>query len=255
MIIRSILVVSILSMVVACDRAGGDDDGDDANVALPGAAAGVAAAAAEEKIVEVRRVPIGEIALPSGKVIACDGIVLDEGTPFTTAVPPGKHPVELTVAKFSNGDERIAAATIRFAKAEPAKWEMALLPGQDASKLTGDKFFGYGVDSGTGCFMDPLAHAAMEAKIKKDENFFQAIIAAMGKNKHTTWEWGIVPADEKSGAELVVFSSGVGDGGYASYFGRGADGNVACLVTDFDLLDEKDRPWAAKASSTKPSAR
>jgi hypothetical protein len=42
--------------------------------------------------------------------------------------------------------------------------------------------------------------------------------------------------DPETGANIVAFSSGDGDGCYASYFGLAADGSAACLVTDFGLL-------------------
>lgn len=42
--------------------------------------------------------------------------------------------------------------------------------------------------------------------------------------------------DDQSGANIVRFQSGEGDGCYASYFGLAADGAPACLVTDFGLL-------------------
>jgi hypothetical protein len=42
--------------------------------------------------------------------------------------------------------------------------------------------------------------------------------------------------DPASGANVVSFTSGEGDGCYASYFGLSADGSAARLVTDFGLL-------------------
>jgi hypothetical protein len=42
--------------------------------------------------------------------------------------------------------------------------------------------------------------------------------------------------DPETGANIIAFSSGDGDGCYASYFGLAADGSAACLVTDFGLL-------------------
>jgi hypothetical protein len=42
--------------------------------------------------------------------------------------------------------------------------------------------------------------------------------------------------DSATGANIVCFPSGYGDGGYASYFGLAVDGGAARLVTDFGLL-------------------
>jgi len=42
----------------------------------------------------------------------------------------------------------------------------------------------------------------------------------------------------------VAFSSGWGDGVYASYFGYSTAHDVVCLVTDFDVLWREDFPEA-----------
>jgi hypothetical protein len=40
---------------------------------------------------------------------------------------------------------------------------------------------------------------------------------------------------------VIVFQSGYGDGFYASYWGFDAEGQLVCLVTDFDLFYEDDQ--------------
>jgi Protein of unknown function (DUF4241) len=40
-------------------------------------------------------------------------------------------------------------------------WEPALRPGEDPATLQPDEFFGFGVDTGTGCFLDASAVPAM----------------------------------------------------------------------------------------------
>ncbi len=42
--------------------------------------------------------------------------------------------------------------------------------------------------------------------------------------------------DEATGANIIAFSSGWGDGCYASYWGYDADGKIACLITDFGVF-------------------
>jgi hypothetical protein len=53
--------------------------------------------------------------------------------------------------------------------------------------------------------------------------------------------WTNVVLDAASGADTVVFISGYGDGGYASYWGFDADDEVVCLVTDFGVLEGATR--------------
>src|SRR5688500_15417555 len=159
-IIAGAAVVLIAVAVAGCDR-------EQSASAPPASPATTDAAVAEDDRwsgdIVTREVVIGELNLPSGKVVACDGFVIDSNTPpFSLAVPPGKYPVVLTLARSRPGDdERVAYAAIRFAPAKPARWEMAVGAGNDPKSLKADEVFAYGVDSGTGCFMDPVALAAL----------------------------------------------------------------------------------------------
>jgi hypothetical protein len=54
-----------------------------------------------------------------------------------------------------------------------------------------------------------------------------------GRVRRPGWSAVLEP---ETHANIVCFRSGEGDGSYASYFGLGADGTPACLVTDFGLL-------------------
>ncbi len=95
--------------------------------------------------------------------------------------------------------------------------------------------FGYGVDSGTGCFMEASAGRALTQKMNDESKFFKTMMAEMDKTYRHTWSW----LDMKFGdANLVAFSSGDGDGLYATYAGFDAQGEVAVVVTDFMVLEE-----------------
>jgi hypothetical protein len=105
----------------------------------------------------------------------------------------------------------------------------------DPSKLEPGHIFGYGVDSGTGCFMDALAGRALTKKMNDDSNFFETMIAEMDKTYRDTWSWLNMKFGE---GNLIAFSSGLGDGLYATYAGLDSQGEVAVVVTDFMVLDE-----------------
>lgn len=112
-----------------------------------------------------------------------------------------------------------------------------------------EELFSYGVDSGTGSFMDldvarALARLDWEEPGGHDrfEEFCDKVLAEMGKNsfgKHGTAGWADVRVDERSGANVITFSSGWGDGGYASFWGYDAEGKLTALVTDFALFYEE----------------
>lgn len=173
-----------------------------------------------------------DIALPSGQIVASDGFIM-EGGPFSRQVKPGAYPLFLAIAKFSN-DKRVAFAMLRFSDAPVSRWEMAVTKGQDPDKLQKDEIFGYGVDSGTGCFCDFEAQRVLVDAFDPDGSFFNDVIGKM-----STCEWVHIKTPKGSAA---LFSSGFGDGSYASYFGLDEAGNAAVLVTDFGVLDWPRRP-------------
>jgi hypothetical protein len=186
--------------------------------------------------VVLRLRPAGELTVTSGWVVACDPLTSPEVEPFTRPVPVGTFPVTLSVAHFEDGDRRVAGALVRFGAREPATWELALHPGEDLSELGEGEIFGYPVDSGTGCFMDEET-ARLVIDHADAEEFSDTLAAEMERTYEDTWSWANVEFDPDAGSNIVAFSTGVGDGRYASYFGLDADGEVVCLVTDFSLFE------------------
>jgi hypothetical protein len=179
---------------------------------------------------------LGQLSLPSGKIVAADGFILFDAVPFTRSVKPGSYPLTVAVALLGN-DQRIAFAQLRFSDHRIAKWEMAVTPGQDLSKLNADETYGYPVDSGTGSFADPGAQEVLggpDASKLTDE-----AMEEMKKVYEPTRDWVVIDTPKGSAA---LFSSGWGDGGYASYFGLDDQGEPVALVTDFQVIDWKRRP-------------
>jgi hypothetical protein len=177
---------------------------------------------------------VADLVVSSGAIVAADGIVvLPDELPFTVRVPVGRYPVILSLAESDTGDVRVAFARIQFDQGAPVRWELALRPGQDSTKLGRDEIFGYGVDSGTGSFLD----LAALRQLAGHPDYADRIIADLEAHEVFSWSWAEMVLDEASGANAVVFSSGLGDGVYASYLGYDTSGQVVALVTDFGLLD------------------
>jgi hypothetical protein len=180
-------------------------------------------------------VDAGDVVLPSGKLVASDGFLMG-GDAFTLDLSPGEHPVSLLRVVFDDGDQRIAAAMVRVSDGEPSSWELALVPGQDPATLAPDEIFGYGVDSGTGAFTSPEAVAAVTSEADY-ARYADSLMSAMPATTEAFELSGQVVVDEETGANVVAFASGFGDGSYASYVGRDDDGNVVAVLTDFGVLD------------------
>ena len=175
---------------------------------------------------------IGDLVLPSGQLVACDPFVVPDTPPFKLSIPRGKFPVALSIAHIKT-DQRVAFATLRLAQTLPISWEMLTIADQELSTLGEGELFGYGVDSGTGCFMDESTCRALAERMAQQQNFYETLTAEMDKTYKNTWSW----LDTKLGeGNLVAFSSGYGDGVYATYAGRDSDEQISAIVTDFGVL-------------------
>ncbi|WP_071592324.1 DUF4241 domain-containing protein [Pseudanabaena sp. PCC 6802] len=215
---------------------------------------------------------IGELILTSGRIIACDPLMTpDSRYYFTRSIPPGRYPVFVSVADFQPfGTTRFACAMLRISEQPTEKWEIAVVNDQYPLHDEGE-MYGYGVDSGTGCFMDfdamqslctlahpdPLAYAAaseisseqawnltLAASERFEREFCDKAIEQMEENQFGLYSgiasWADVQVDEETSANIILFSSGWGDGGYASYWGYDASGEATCLVTDFALFESEN---------------
>ncbi|MBI3411521.1 MAG: DUF4241 domain-containing protein [Planctomycetes bacterium] len=199
-----------------------------------------------------RQLEIGNLVLPTGSIIACDPSCLEwDAVPFTERVPPGTYPVSLCLVGSAQErgaaaigthkrrrvrHARVACAMVRFTLGRSQNWEMALRPGQDLSALPLGKLFGYGVDAGQGCFIDSQTASALPADYYM--NFYESqILGVMDEGPMSRLRANVL-VDEKTGGNIVVFESGLGDGAYPSYWGCDAQGEICSLVTDFGLLVE-----------------
>jgi hypothetical protein len=74
------------------------------------------------------------------------------------------------------------------------------------------------------------------------ELFCDRVIAEMEKNSFgkypLTAGWANMKMSDDIEANMIAFSSGWGDGGYASFWGYDALGNLTTLVTDFSLFPD-----------------
>lgn len=197
----------------------------------------------------LREQELGKIKLPTGKIVANDPLIAEETEPFTICVTPGEYPVMLYV-NHSDGDQRVAFAEIRFLEDMPVRFAPALVEGQDLEELEEDEVFCYGVDTGTGCFMDEQTSQKLMRIFESfdenalpesfDEGSIFPELPELGDMLDESYVDTYMTANYVlPGTELniVAFSSGYGDGAYPSYWGYDASGNICCLITDFYVID------------------
>ena len=195
---------------------------------------------------------VGEVNLPSGKIIACDPLayLYDDVKPFIQTVKPNKYKVSLLVIEE---EERIAITKVSFSDKEPKSYELAVTGEEDLSEVEEGEFFGYPVDAGMGCVCDEETakkYLAYEKELEKDnedfdnryDDLFSDLLEENAEkypkyqSEYGDWlNWNIPESD----LNIVLFTSGYGDGYYPCYFAYDENNEICALYTVFiDLQDE-----------------
>jgi hypothetical protein len=183
-------------------------------------------------------VNIGKLKIESGKIIACDPVGLPNAYSLALTFPTGEFPLQLAI-EVDSIDQRVAYSRILFSEKPVARWEVALFPGQKPLPVDTPLYHGYGVDSGTGCFLDSLANVELDTLSKKDEEIWNHMFFdSMAIHYRNTWSYAL---PSFKGHNLSVFSTGTGDGLYPTYVAYDADGKICRLLTDFGLVN-----WVTK---------
>lgn len=171
------------------------------------------------------KIAAGNLKVSSGKIIATDPVTLSDAIAFNEEFPIGEFPVELAMANINaNKDRRVAFARVKFSDKPISKWEFALLPGQTPIPLNSKEIYGYGVDAGLGLFVDQAAKNSLNTLLDKNwDNIFSEKF-----EDYLNYSF--------QNHNAVFFSTGYGDGFYATYIGRDSDGKICQLLTDFDIV-------------------
>jgi hypothetical protein len=175
-------------------------------------------------VVAVTAVGLGDIVLPSDRLLTGDlfamnayflpGMVGVDLEGFT-----GRAPVCLHIARLAPPEERAAFLHVRLAHDPVVRWEVGTA--------------GFGVDGGTGGIASAEAVRAATGDITE---FYLHTLEAQSVG---AWGWVDITTDAVSGANVIGFSTGYGDGGYPVYAGFTSDGRVAAVVIDMFVL-----PWS-----------
>lgn len=190
----------------------------------------------------IDRFEIGILAVPSGKVVACDPLEDYTRRAYLRQIPSGNYPVFL----YRDADDNaIGMAKMKISENKPVKWEMALLQYQDVTKLPTDGYFGYHVYNELACFMDAETATlyadcidAVQAQLGDDfiDYYENVLIDELAKNDNI-YANHFPAADSK--LNVMIFSSGW-DGCFASYWGLDENDEVCCLLTDFNLFEKEE---------------
>lgn len=194
--------------------------------------------------------PCGDLALPSGRLIACDpfACLSPSGMPFVRT-PKGRFPVVVTLADVSEKQDRShlreAYASILFSSdAEVSRKALPLLTvGETPPKLDGDDFLGFAVDAGTACFVDESAVASCMPDPSTwnddlfDNNRPDCWFRQMDDPHHIRAGIANIALPlAKNGENLILFHSGWGDGHFPVIGGYSAAHQLVAIHIDFFVV-------------------
>ena len=181
-------------------------------------------------------VTVGSLKVETGRIVACDPFLIEEyGKPFAQIFPTGEFPLQFSIANIG-GEETIAFARINFSDTPVAKWEVALLPGEKPVAVNGKSEYGYVADAGIGVFMDEQAMKAISSQTPPQLN--SILKKEMDKHYRLYWRYAMYNVGQHN---IAAFTSGAGEGRYTSYIGYDAQGKPCRLLTDFGLIDWRNK--------------
>jgi hypothetical protein len=194
-------------------------------------------------------VDCGTLRVPHGQLVACDPFVglQREGSLFVR-IPPGEYPVFVTLADVSGkGDGshlREAYATVVLREGDEATRRIItpLSDGVADPEMVDDSFHGFGVDSGTACFVDGGALADAMPPESEWEELFESDSPAcwfsrMDDPAHIREGLAnIILPNAKNGENIIIVHSGWGDGVYPVIGGYDAAGELLRVHIDFQVV-------------------
>ena len=196
-------------------------------------------------------VDCGELSLPHGRLVVCD--------PFTALKPqhnryvgvrPGTYLVKVTTADVSQqGDgshQREAYATVVLSD-QPEVERRVLEPLRDGESPSAEppkpgEFSGFGVDTGTACFVDD---GSVLAGMPDPDDWYDLFesgspdswFSRMDDPQHFQHGLANIPLPlSQDGSNIILMNSGWGDGFYPVVGGFGADGQLVQVHIDFRVI-------------------
>lgn len=172
-----------------------------------------------------RRQSIGELHLPTGRILACDPMLLQE-EPLGTLVEPGSYPVTLCLK-----DGLPAFLDVRVREGQVRHWRAMSphgIPPHDPATRT---VWGYGVESATGAMMD--ASLVTDPVLMQPDGEEPRLYTLVTNARREDQPWWVTEVRTETGAMANVIAVDVGsDGDYACYAGYGDDGELLRVVND-----------------------
>lgn len=199
---------------------------------------------------------VGNIYLPSGKIVSADPFVSDHVKPFVKTVKPGTYPVNLYFRQQGENHYRIAFSKIKFKQEKATRWILALTEAdkvETAKNLKNGEILGFPVDAGLAFFADNETH---KVYLKKSDELYASeelfnyyddvladeMVAASAESKYGSKDgtWANHTPDKNFKGNMIIHASGWGDGYYPTYWGLNSNDEIVELAMDFFVISEEE---------------
>lgn len=159
---------------------------------------------------------------------------------LAVTVPAGSYPVTISVVHWDQPSDRSMPAPLRRVTGvrlqvtgeDLVTWEIGRTSGQETAAVT-ETDPGFSVDGGFGALLD-VAGLPFVGGLQDDLNELEEI------TERARGEGALIVQAADSGAGVLVFACGMGDGLYPTWVGRDSSGQIGCLVIDLELLSRAE---------------
>jgi hypothetical protein len=170
-------------------------------------------------------VEVGEITLPSGRIVVCDPVTGLPGESLERRVRPGTYRVSVGLMTDAQGVQSVAWICLRIGSGKPVEWTAD--PGVTEPGVL--------VDSGTAAIMSAEAASLLagdpEVEVRFGEEMEEQMDASYGAGK----QYALIALKAGRPPEAAVCFSGAGDGAYTCTWGLDRGGRAASLKIDFGV--------------------
>jgi hypothetical protein len=174
-----------------------------------------------------RIVRIGELEVPTGRLVVCDPIAIPDEPPLARAVPTGTYSVEVSLVEIAPQHSRVASMRVSIADRPATSTEHAA---------------DFGVDAGLVAIMDARTQAeraTREAALLKASplaNYYDDVLAEELEDPEREWTMHRPLPD---GGNVAIVQSGLGRL-YSCFWLLDAGAEPVALIVDFKLGDDED---------------
>lgn len=199
---------------------------------------------------------VGDIYLPSGKIVTADPFISDHTKPFVKTVAPDTYPVNLYFKQQGENHYRIAFSKIKFKQEKATRWILALTEGdkiETVQNLKDGEILGFPVDAGLAFFADNETHKVYLKKSDElyageelfnyyDDVLYDEMVAASAGSIYGSkdGDWTNHIPDKNFKGNMIIHASGWGDGYYPTYWGLNNNNEIVELAMDFFVINEEE---------------